>query len=46
MKFGPKLRLTPHQRWEALERKGRGDTLTDIARTYNVSYSTISRLQP
>jgi hypothetical protein len=37
--------LTPHQRREALARRERGDeTLMQIARSYNVSYSTISRL--
>jgi DNA invertase Pin-like site-specific DNA recombinase len=36
--------LTPHQRREAAERRGRGDTLTEIARTYGVSHTTISRL--
>jgi len=45
VKLGPKFRLTPHQRKEALARKGRGEeSLTQIARSYNVSHSTISRL--
>lgn len=46
VKLGPKFKLTPHQRREALERKENGETLTDIARSYNVSHSTISRLKP
>jgi hypothetical protein len=33
----------PHQRREALARREAGEILTDIARTYNVSHSTISR---
>jgi DNA invertase Pin-like site-specific DNA recombinase len=46
VKFGPKFKLTPHQRREAIARKERGDLLTEIARSYNVSDSTISRLKP
>jgi DNA invertase Pin-like site-specific DNA recombinase len=44
VKFGRKLKLTPHQQQEALERRARGETLVDIARSYAVSHSTISRL--
>jgi hypothetical protein len=43
--FGRPRKLTPHQRREAIARRDTGDeTLTDIARRYNVSHSTISRL--
>jgi hypothetical protein len=36
---------TPHQRREAIRRRESGkETLADIARSYNVSHSTISRL--
>jgi DNA invertase Pin-like site-specific DNA recombinase len=43
--FGRPSKLTPHQRREALARRERGDeTLMEIARSYNVSHSTISRL--
>lgn len=45
VKFGPKHKLTPHQRKEAIARRERGDLLTVIARSYNVSDSTISRLK-
>jgi DNA invertase Pin-like site-specific DNA recombinase len=44
VKLGRKFKLTPHQRKEALVRRDRGETLMDIARSYNVSHSTISRL--
>lgn len=45
VKLGPKYKLTPHQRKEAIARKERGEeTLVAIARSYNVSHSTISRL--
>ena len=34
-----------HQQAEAIKRRDRGgETLTDIARSYNVSHTTISRL--
>src|SRR5271170_4598243 len=36
--------LTPHQIKEALRRRDAGEPMRDIARTYNVSHSTISRL--
>ena len=44
VKLGWKFKLTPHQQKEARARKERGETLMDIARSYNVSHSTISRL--
>ena len=43
--FGSKeAQLTKHQRDEALARMAQGETLTAIARSYNVSHMTISRL--
>jgi len=36
--------VTVHQQREALERRARGEALVDIARSYAVSHSTISRL--
>src|SRR4029077_18592988 len=44
VRFGRKLKLTPHQRQEAQARREAGEALVEIARTYNVSHSTISRL--
>ena len=44
VKLGRKFKLTPHQQREARARRNRGETLMDIARSYNVSHSTISRL--
>jgi DNA invertase Pin-like site-specific DNA recombinase len=44
VKFGRKSKLTAHQQQEALARRAAGEALVDIARTYNVSHSTISRL--
>ena len=43
-KFGRKPKLTKHQREEALTRKRNGETLTEIAKGYNVSHMTICRL--
>jgi DNA invertase Pin-like site-specific DNA recombinase len=37
-------KLTGHRRREAIARREAGEVLTDIARLYNVSHSTISRL--
>ena len=42
--FGRKPKLTSHQRREALARREAGETLVDIARSYNVHHSMISRL--
>ncbi len=44
VRFGRKLKLTKHQREEAIARREAGEALTEIARTYAVSHSTISRL--
>jgi DNA invertase Pin-like site-specific DNA recombinase len=41
IKFGRKAKLTPA---EALARRGAGEALAEIGRSYNVSHSTISRL--
>jgi DNA invertase Pin-like site-specific DNA recombinase len=45
VRLGRKPKLTPHQRREALIRRDAGETLTEIARTFAVSHSTISRLR-
>jgi DNA invertase Pin-like site-specific DNA recombinase len=42
--MGRPFKMTPHQRREAVKRRERGELLTEIARTYNVSAATISRL--
>jgi DNA invertase Pin-like site-specific DNA recombinase len=42
--FGRPPKLTPHQTREAIARRDNGETLTSIARSFNVSHSTISRL--
>ena len=44
VRFGRKLKLTPHQRQEAIARRAQGEALVEIGRSYNVSHSTISRL--
>jgi DNA invertase Pin-like site-specific DNA recombinase len=44
VKFGRRPKLTPHQRQEAIARRAAGETLVDIARSYNVSHPTIMRL--
>ena len=46
VRLGRKPKLTAHQQQEARRRRDSGgETLADIARSYNVSHSTISRLQ-
>ena len=45
VKFGRKEKLTPHQKREALARLDEGETQRSIARSYNVSQATISRLR-
>ena len=42
--MGRPPKLTPHQRREAIARRDAGEALTDIARTYGVSHTTIGRL--
>jgi DNA invertase Pin-like site-specific DNA recombinase len=42
--MGRPSKLTPHQRREAVTRREAGQALTEIARTFGVSHSTISRL--
>src|SRR6476620_4001704 len=45
VKFGRPPSLTPHQRQEARQRLAAGkETMVEIARSYNVSHPTISRL--
>lgn len=45
VKMGRPRKLTQHQEREAIRRRDRGDeTLAEIARSYNVSPATISRL--
>jgi hypothetical protein len=44
MRLGRKPGLTPHQKQEALLRKENGEAVREIARSYNVHESTISRL--
>jgi len=45
VKFGRKPKLTRHQITEAIARREAGEALVEIGRSYNVSHSTISRLQ-
>jgi DNA invertase Pin-like site-specific DNA recombinase len=44
-RFGRKPKLTKHQAREALKRVAAGETLREIALSYNVDHSTISRLK-
>jgi DNA invertase Pin-like site-specific DNA recombinase len=46
IRFGRRPKLTDHQRKEALARRGNGETLAQIARSYAVSVTMISRLSP
>jgi len=44
VKFGRKPKLSDYQRQEAIKRRGAGETLAEIARSYAVDVSMISRL--
>jgi DNA invertase Pin-like site-specific DNA recombinase len=44
VRFGRPAALTPHQRTEALQRLAQGEAQADVARTFNVSQATVSRL--
>lgn len=44
-RLGRKPKLTAHQRAEALQRLAAGALVTELARSYEVSHSTISRLR-
>jgi DNA invertase Pin-like site-specific DNA recombinase len=44
IKFGRKRKLSDYQRTEAVKRRGAGETLADIAKSYGVAISMISRL--
>jgi hypothetical protein len=44
VRFGLKPKLSDFQRKEALARRGNGETLAQIAQSYAVSVSMISRL--
>jgi DNA invertase Pin-like site-specific DNA recombinase len=45
VRFGRPAALTLHQRQEAIQRLAKGEVQADVARTFNVSQATISRLQ-
>jgi len=45
VRFGRKPALTAYQRAEALRRRAAGETLTEIAKSFNVSHMTIARLE-
>jgi DNA invertase Pin-like site-specific DNA recombinase len=44
LKLGSEPKLTNHQKREAIKRRDAGEPVLEIARTYNISHSTISRL--
>ena len=44
VKFGRPTALTAHQRSEAIQRLANGEAQADVARSFNVSQATISRL--
>jgi DNA invertase Pin-like site-specific DNA recombinase len=45
VRMGRPLMLTPHQQEEALDRLAKGESCRSVARSFNVSHSTVSRLQ-
>jgi DNA invertase Pin-like site-specific DNA recombinase len=44
VQFGRPVKLTAHQREEALQRLAKGEAQADVARSYAVSQATTSRL--
>jgi len=44
VKFGRPAALTPDQRQEAIQKLAKGEAQVDVARTFNVSQATISRI--
>jgi DNA invertase Pin-like site-specific DNA recombinase len=46
IKFGRKRKLSDYQREEAIKRRAAGETLAEIAKSYAVDVSMISRLAP
>jgi hypothetical protein len=44
IRFGRKLKRSDYQKHEAIKRRGNGETLSEIAKSYAVSISMISRL--
>src|SRR5262245_45834431 len=46
VRFGRPPVMTAHQKQEATQRLANGETQADVARSYNVSQATISRLGP
>ena len=46
VKMGRKSKLTHHQQQEAKSRRDAGEAVREIARSYNVSHSTIVRIAP
>jgi DNA invertase Pin-like site-specific DNA recombinase len=44
VRMGRKPKLTPHQQEEARQRLAKGEPTRDLAKSYGVSVSTISRL--
>ena len=46
VKFGRKPTLTPHRQQVPRQRLAAGETQRSVARSYNVSQATISRLVP
>jgi DNA invertase Pin-like site-specific DNA recombinase len=46
VKLGPKFKLSPAERKEALARRAAGEASTAIGRSYKVSHTTILRLRP
>ncbi len=44
VRMGRPPKMTPHQMKEAIKRRDAGEPMRDIAKSFNVSHSTISRL--
>jgi DNA invertase Pin-like site-specific DNA recombinase len=45
-RFGRPMKLSPHQRREAMDRIAAGEAVAEVARTFGIDRATVYRLKP